>query len=171
MPRADDASLRRLAAEIDVERGRIDHATREAASAAEALATEQGSPSTQRLVLYAAAALLDTFYTGFEKVLERVARTLDGGTPEGPGWHRRLLETSAIAIPTVRPPVISAETARLMERYLSFRHRFRNLYLFDLEADPIRALLAEMPGAWTAAAADLESFSHLLLRLADGEPS
>jgi len=55
-----------------------------------------------------------------------------------------LLDHMLLDVPGVRPPVLSEQTVRQLERFLAFRHRFRNLYLFDLDPD----LLARCSDRW-----------------------
>ena len=55
----------------------------------------------------------------------------------------------------------------MLEPYLAFRHRFRNLYLFDLDVRLVLPLLADAPAAWSAASADLTAFAAHLAALAD----
>jgi hypothetical protein len=154
--------MRLLAAEIKAELGRIEITVSEIADASAAVACQDST----RLSLYGAAALLETFYTGIEKVLTRTGRAL-GGLPDGPGWHRRLLEDATLDLPTMRPPILSQKTLRLLEPYLAFRHRFRNLYLFDLEQNLVSPLLGEVPKAWEAASRDLLGFCDRLDKIAD----
>lgn len=94
----------------------------------EARAAAGDAPS--RVVLWACGGTLHGFYTGLEKALEIVADSIDGGTPTGPDWHRRLLRQMTAERAGLRPAVLSTETAALLDDYLAFRHRFRNLYLF-----------------------------------------
>ena len=155
------AQLRLLAAEVRAEQGRIDRTVAELTAAVDAL----GRPDATRLQLYGAAALLETFYSGIEKVLMRVAGAT-GSLPEGGAWHRRLLADATLDLPQIRPAVLSEATARVLEPYLAFRHRFRNLYLFDLEPRLVLPLLTDAPAAWAAAAADLGAFAAHLDALA-----
>jgi hypothetical protein len=157
MPGRD--ALLRLAAELDAEVERVARTVAEAAALG-------GRVSSEPVALYAAAALLDTFYTGIEKALSRLAPALNGGLPEGPAWHRRLLEGMCRPIEGIRPAVLSLAAARSLDPYLGFRHRFRNMYLFDLEPDLVGALLAGLPPAWALCAGDLESFARWLRGLA-----
>jgi hypothetical protein len=142
-----------LSAELVAETSRIAHTVAELAAAREILA--QGEPD--RLLVYGAAALLDTFYTGVEKALLRVASTM-GDVPQGPSWHRVLLESMALDIAHVRPPVLSAGGVSSLEPLLSFRHRFRNLYLFDLRSDVIAELIDSVADVWQTVGSDLRSF-------------
>lgn len=49
---------------------------------------------------------------------------------------------------------------------LGFRHRFRNLYLFDLDRELILPLLRDTPTVWRQARGDLDSFADAMERLA-----
>ena len=55
-------------------------------------------------------------------MLKRVARTLEGGIPEGPTWHRQLLEGAGLEIERIRPPVLSADVLVVAHEPRRFRH-------------------------------------------------
>jgi hypothetical protein len=160
---ADNAArLRILAAEIRAELQRIEMTTSEIRAARDTISR----PDALRLSLYGTAALLETFYSGVEKALSRVASVM-GDSLEGPAWHRRLLDDATLDLPRLRPPVLEKETARLLEPYLAFRHRFRNLYLFDLDKLLLMPLVEGVPGAWEATSKNLLSFCVTLETIAD----
>jgi len=161
----EGARARRLAAEIHREIGALDRLCREVD---EALQTISGStPST--LLVRGAANLVHDFYTGAEKIFELVAVSLDGGLPEGPRWHRRLLDAMALDLPGLRPPAISPATLLELEEYLRFRHLFRNVYGFELDWPRVRPLLIRLPGLHRRLVADLEELLQLLAVLAGDE--
>jgi hypothetical protein len=151
-----------LAAEIRAETGRIEHTVGEIIDVRQQIK----QPETPRIFLYGSAALLETFYSGIEKALTRIAGTI-GGLPDGHAWHRRLLEDATLDLPKLRPPILSESTVKLLEPYLAFRHRFRNLYLFDLDARLVAPLLDAVDIAWQATSHDLSAFAHALIELAD----
>jgi hypothetical protein len=145
--------LQLLIAELEDERARIakllsqfDHASKRLAE-----------PNAESLLVYGVAALLESFYTGMERALSRVAATI-GGQPSGSNWHRELLSSMTLDVPELRPAVLSRATAAAVDPFLAFRHRFRNLYVFDLEREPMLALLAKGPAAWARFDADLTAF-------------
>lgn len=156
------ARLRILVAEIHGEVQRIELTVSEIDAAQSVVNRKDFS----RLSLYGTAALLETFYTGVEKILSRVA-TVMGASPEGPAWHRRLLDEAILDLPKMRPPVIRRETAKRLEPYLAFRHRFRNLYLFDLEKQLLLPLVNKIPNTWDATSEDLRTFCAKLEEIAD----
>ncbi|MBM4344520.1 MAG: hypothetical protein FJ100_14235 [Deltaproteobacteria bacterium] len=158
MTRLSDGRLVLLAAEIRAECARVTRCVQEMRSAAEAIA----APAPRTLEIYGAAALLDSFYSGVEKVLEHVARAFDAD-PTGSGWHRELLEASALELPGLRPAVLAPERIRDLDAYLGFRHRFRHLYVFDLEPARLLPLLQDADGVWQATEADLLGFAERLM--------
>lgn len=158
---AEGAHLRTVAAELRAEVDRIGRVVDEIDDA-----IAHFGDGTDRLVLYAGAALLETFYTGVEKALRRVALPL-GGLPEGSDWHRELLRRAALDIPGVRPPVLGEAQVAALEPYLAFRHRFRNLYLFDLDPRLVLPLLTGARDAWSAARSELMAFADVLVGIAE----
>lgn len=62
--------------------------------------------------------------------------------------------------------VIRPETALKLEKYLRFRHIFRNVYGFELEWEFILALLDHLSEAWLAVEGDVERFLGFLDRAA-----
>ncbi|MEO0537034.1 MAG: hypothetical protein AAF215_24645 [Cyanobacteria bacterium P01_A01_bin.123] len=83
---------------------------------------------------------LHSYYTGVERLLEDIARTLDEFIPEGADWHRRLLRQMSAELPDLRPPVLSVATRQVLDDYRAFRHVVRNIYSFDLRSDRIESL-------------------------------
>jgi hypothetical protein len=71
----------------------------------------------------AVAAMLHSFYTLIEKILESIAREVDHSVPGAGTWHRDLIEQ--MTKPTAsRTSVISQELAEKLKEYLAFRHLF-----------------------------------------------
>lgn len=103
-------------------------------------------------------SILSDFYTFFENMAKSVASRLDRSMPSGDEWHKELLTQMTLAIPGLRPSLISAATARLMEPYRGFRHVFRNLYGFQLNPGRVLDLVRGLPESVAALDRDLERF-------------
>lgn len=87
----------------------------------------------QDLYLDSVALNLHDFYSGLERIFHYAAANIDRSVPEGREWHRELLRQMGVALPGVRPPILSADTVRALDEYLRFRHVVRNIYAFELE--------------------------------------
>ena len=132
----DEVLARRVAREIDLEIESIGRLQSELESA-------PGGDDT--FALRARGSILHDFYTGVERVFVRLAEEINGGVPRGDQWHRQLVQDMSIAIPDVRPAVISPELAEKLGEFLRFRHVFRNVYGFVLRADRLESLQQQMP--------------------------
>jgi hypothetical protein len=148
----------RLAASLRAEVERIDRTVWEAAAAGKRLSSR--SPSA--LELRGLGAIVHDFYTGIERLLVKIAPELNGGLPQGLGWHRELLQNMTLDLPGIRPPVLRQETARALEEFLRFRHLFRNLYGFELDWARIRPLLRRTASTWKRVKRDLKAFLAFL---------
>jgi 3'-phosphoadenosine 5'-phosphosulfate sulfotransferase (PAPS reductase)/FAD synthetase len=88
----------------------------------------------------AIAGSLHSIYSGYENIIERIVRAVDGDIPSGKDYHLVLLKRALNAIKDVRPSIISIETFRLLEELRTYRHKFRNIYLYLLSAKRIKEL-------------------------------
>jgi hypothetical protein len=144
----------RLAAVLRAEIDRVDRLVSEAAQAVGPFRTRVPG----RLELRGLGDIVHDFYTGAERIFERVAPELNGGVPEGRSWHRDLLESMTVALPGIRPPVLRPEVARSLDEYLRFRHLFRNTYGYELEWSRLRPLFDNLDRTWSELRADLVRF-------------
>ena len=117
-------------------------------------------------LLDSVALNLHGFYSGIEKLLERIAKGVDSQVPGGNSWHRALLEQMAREVIGVRPMVISESVLEQLDEYRRFRHVVRNVYGQDLEPGKLKALVAMSLAAYTQVEEELVAFS---LWLAAGE--
>jgi hypothetical protein len=135
--RDDLASIGRLLAELG-DRGIL-------GTAGEARAGSRYSHD--QFMLRAVASVLHDFYGVVENICELIAREYDEHLPSGPDWHLRLLRQMTLDVPGVRMAVISKDTMLLLDKYRSFRHVFRNVYGFNLDASRLEDLIGGLPDA------------------------
>jgi hypothetical protein len=83
-------------------------------------------------------------YSALEPILERTARTLEGGVPQGPNWHLELLDNAFLDLPGLRPPVFSAETSPMLRELSGCRHLVRHAYDLEFDVDRFDAFLAAL---------------------------
>jgi len=114
-----------------------------------------GEPTFERLA--ALSQVLISFYTGLERIFERVARRIDHSVPEGERWHTELLHQ--VARPTgKRSSLISEETRLSLREYLAFRHHSRHAYAHHLEWDRMRNLVVQMLDTWDRVRSEIQRF-------------
>jgi hypothetical protein len=151
--RPDEVLARRVARELEVELESIERLPEELAA----------TPKTDETFgLRARGSILHDFYTGAERVFIRLAEEINGGVPRGESWHRQLLQDMAIAIPEVRPAVISSELETDLGEFLRFRHVFRNVYGFVLQPDRLHALERKLPDVLSRFVAEIRTFTAWL---------
>lgn len=66
-----------------------------------------------------------------------------------------------------RPAVISPELASQLQQYLSFSHRFRNLYGYELEWGKMEELLDNMPTTLKQLKKSIENFLEALSKIVE----
>lgn len=120
---------------------------------------------TDTIFLRGKASVFHDFYCGAENIFKRIAPALNGGVPEGPGWHKELLGHMSLAIPDVRPAVVSKETASLLDEFLVFHHKFRHIYGFDLDFRKMDAVEQIYPEAHRRFQEDVTVFLGFLSNL------
>ena len=148
---AQDAA--RLAAEIESERRHLDQTVAKIQSLTSA---------TDDTTTYALALLLMNYYTGAEKIFQRIAALLGGIPPAGDRWHTQLLEDMALDIPAVRPAVLRKETADALSGLLRFRHAIRNLYAWTIRRADMDVHFAALADLHQRLGADLDGFRSFL---------
>lgn len=154
-----NAAIQRLRAEVSSDRRTFE-------ARVEELGALTLDSEASAAVLAQAAVALHHAYSAVEAALERVARTLEGGTPEGPASHQALLEAMALDIEGVRPAIVSAQSIALLRRLLGFRHFFRHAYAATWDAAQLADLRQKAIALRPLLAADFDRLDALLARLA-----
>lgn len=117
-----------------------------------------------QFAMNALASYLHQFYTGCERILERIAVTVDGGLPGGAFSHAHLLAQMAQARPGIRPAVLNETLWLRLQDYLAFRHFFRHTYGYTLDWEKLRPLVASLSATHTDLQSHLRAFFEDLLR-------
>lgn len=121
------------------------------------LFTELGSKEPTLIEREAAATSLHSFYTGVEFIMRSIAEAFDGGLVKTSAWHVALLE--AMRKPTARrAALLSPAVADRLREYMLFRHRFRNLYSFELEWTLMKPLVLGLDAMLVDFEAELGGF-------------
>lgn len=118
--------------------------------------------SNDQLYLDSVALGLHNFYSGLERLFEKVAKVVDGALPSGANWHQLLLEQMSLENPERRPALISVESRKALEEYRGLRHVVRNVYAFQLEPEKLKLLVESAPLIFTRIKAECLAFASFL---------
>ncbi len=108
------------------------------------------------------ASFMADFYMGIEKVFKLIVEELNGGTPRGEGWHKRLLHTMTLEMKGIRPAVISNELYLDLLKFLGFRHVVRQAYGFQLDVKRLEELEKIFEKTWRRFFREIKKFSNFL---------
>lgn len=117
----------------------------------------------------AAAGYTEDFYSGCERLAQRVAVALDSGLPEGRSWHEQLLQQMAEPGGYDRPPLWETSLLRELDTYRSFRHRVRHIYNVELDHDRVLALAENVPFVFDEIKRAVGVFSEWLVLQAESK--
>ena len=93
----------------------------------------------------------------------RIAEELNGGVPRSVQWHRQILHDMTLGLRDVRPAVITSQLAAELGLFLRFRHVFRNVYGFVLEADRMKPLKESFGGVLNRFLTEIKTFNAWML--------
>jgi hypothetical protein len=113
-------------------------------------------------------SILHDFYTAIEKIFRKIAEEFDGGIPQGSDWHKELLESMSLDLEGIRSAVINEKLKQELDEYLRFRHVFRNIYGFQLDAERLKQLCRNFDAVSSDFVNALEEFIRFLKTLAHG---
>ena len=105
-------------------------------------------------------------YSALESVLERTARVVEGGVPQGSNWHQELLENAFLDLPALRPAVFSAATAPYLRELRGFRHLVRHAYDIEYDLDLLADRREQLGILLPLVCADLDRFDEFLAAIA-----
>ena len=109
------------------------------ADLAQALARKE----KQTVELAAIGAFLHNFCSGIENILKQIATDQGTSIPDGPNWHKDLLDASVTA------GIVSQSVADELYEYLAFRHFFVHAYTFMLKEEDLFPLANNALPVWS----------------------
>jgi hypothetical protein len=106
----------------------------------------------------AAASIMHDFYSGIEKIFERIAISVDKNLPTGDRWHMELLLQMAKPSMHRKTAIISQNLFEKLKKYLDFRHLFRHIYGFELDWDRFKNLCVELESILSKFKTEINTF-------------
>jgi hypothetical protein len=125
-------------------------------------AWQKARDTKDEFYLDSVALNLHGFYSGVERIFEKIASSIDGSVSSGLNWHQELLNQMAVEVPRIRPAVISVELKGSLEEYRGFRHVVRNVYTYRLAPDKLKPLVKDINKVWKKINKELSAFAKFL---------
>jgi hypothetical protein len=122
----------------------------------------QGEPSPE--VVDSAGYWLHNLYSAYEDLFKSVAGFWENHVAANGGYHVSLLKRMCIAIPGVRPAVLSEASFRHLDELRAFRHVFRHAYSYGLEGSRVSLLLGGCLETREAIFRELARFREAMVR-------
>ena len=126
------------------------------------LGMEKAKTQNDDFYIDSVALNLHGFYSGVERLFEKIAGTIDGSVPGGANWHQELLNQMCIEVPGVRPAVISYELKDQLEEYRGFRHIVRNVYTYRLDPEKLKPLVKNLRSVMRSLKKELSAFARFI---------
>jgi hypothetical protein len=125
-------------------------------------AWDKAAQQNDDFYLDSVALNLHAFYSGLERVFEKLAASIDGAVPTAANWHQELLIQMQTEIPAVRPAIISSHLKEMLEEYRGFRHVVRNVYTFHFKPEKLKILTENLDNTFKLASKELSTFANFL---------
>lgn len=130
----------------------------------EASGAPDGRYRADQTLASAMASKVQSIYTGIESILKDTLEQVDGYTPTGENWHRKLLDQASRPSPDgIRVPLISGGTLKTLELLRKFRHFSRNAYGVELDAERICAIARDCQAGVQQFATDFLEFKNMVV--------
>jgi hypothetical protein len=110
-----------------------------------------------------AAYLMHNLYSAYEDMFKEVSICFENNIERSSGFHKNLLTRMKLAIPGIRPFVLSEKSFLLLGEMMGFRHVFRHSYSYNLEPERLEKLREKILLGRTAISSDIELFKTFLL--------
>jgi cytosine/adenosine deaminase-related metal-dependent hydrolase len=105
---------------------------------------------------------MHNLYSAFEDMFKEISRTFENDIDRDSGFHKHLLVRMKIAIPGIRPHVLSPDSYSVIGELMAFRHVFRHAYHYNLSARKLEALKKNILGYKSMMLNDITAFKHFL---------
>lgn len=129
---------------------------------------QETNPGNEERTIYL-GYLLHNLYCALEDLFMEIAKTFENQIEDPARFYKLLLKRMMVAVPKIRPPVLSRESHRVLDELRGFRHIFRHAYGYALDPDKVVNLKESVEKHWNTVLADLDVFKTFLTTLIESE--
>jgi hypothetical protein len=162
----EEDQVRTFLADFDYQVGQIQRAYEIVSGKRELLTRSQATQAE----VESAGYWLHNLYSAYEDLFKMIAGFWENHVAANGGYHVSLLKRMCVAIPGVRPQVLSERAFRHLDELRGFRHVFRHAYTYGLDGERVTALLGKALELQESLLGDISQFREaVVVRSRDGE--
>lgn len=105
---------------------------------------------------------LHNLYSSYEDLFKEVAVTFENNIDRNSGYHKNLLLRMKIAIPGIRPGILSEKSHLILGELMGFRHVFRHAYDYNLSSEKLKSLRGNVLLHYPGIEMDVKNFKKFL---------
>ncbi len=105
---------------------------------------------------------LHNLYSAYEDLFKEISHTFENNIERDSGFHKNLLIRMKIAIPGIRPNVLTEESYLVLGELMAFRHVFRHGYNYNLASDKLEFLRKKILKQKNSIDSDIRIFKQFL---------
>jgi hypothetical protein len=105
---------------------------------------------------------LHNLYSAYEDMFKEISLAFENNIDRISGFHKNLLIRMKIAIPGIRPNVLSEDSYSVLGELMGFRHVFRHAYNYTLTPDKMEILRKKILDQKANIDSDINIFKQFL---------
>ena len=114
---------------------------------------------------YVFALKVQQLYTAIEDLLKQVAKSFENHIQDLSVFHKELLVRLSLAIPSIRPRLLSEESFLLLDKIRAFRHFIRHAYDCELRETELQAIQHKLIEFFSVLEKDVVKFREFVATL------
>lgn len=104
-------------------------------------------------------------YTALEDLLKQIAKAFENHIDQMSSFHKEILIRMNIAIPKIRPAVLTTRSMVALDKLRAFRHFARHAYDCELDEEELRKIQHHIQSEFSTIEHDLKSFRQFIQEL------
>ena len=105
---------------------------------------------------------LHNLYSSYEDLFKEISLTFENNIDRNSGYHKNLLLRMKMAIPGIRPGILSEKSHSILGELMGFRHVFRHAYDYDLSSEKLNILREKVLLHYPGIKKDIKKFKEFL---------
>ncbi len=105
---------------------------------------------------------LHNLYSSYEDLFKEISLTFENYIERDSGYHKNLLLRMKMAIPGIRPGILSEKSHSILGELMGFRNVFRHAYDYNLSSEKLNILREKVLLHYPGIEEDVKKFKEFL---------